>query len=199
MNLQILSRPLAGDPRFAEHAAIARDQIERLEKMLTDLLDFGRPLSLRPERVDLGDCIRKAVEDVRARADGHGASIDINGSRGIMLQADPARIAQALVNLLANAIDASAPGGRIEVAASEVRERGARRVLCEVRDQGAGIRPEHREAVFDPFFSTKEGGTGLGLAMVRKIAALHGGRVELESEVDRGTVARMVLPGDGAA
>jgi two-component system sensor histidine kinase HydH len=198
MNLQILSRPVAGDPRLAEHARIARDQVERLERMLTDLLDFGRPLELRLERVRLADVMARAKADVEARAEEREVAVAVTGPAGIEVEADPSRIAQVLVNLLANAIDASPRGGRVELEASERIDGDRRWVCCEVRDSGPGIRPEHHEAIFDPFFTTKEGGTGLGLSMVKKIAALHGGRVELESEPGRGTLMRLVLPGGAA-
>ena len=198
MNLQILSRPVAGDARLAEHARIARDQVERLERMLTDLLDFGRPLELRLERVRLADSMARAKADMEARAAERGVAVIAAGPTGIELEADPSRIAQVLVNLLANAIDASPRGGRVTIEASERILDGRRWVSCEVRDSGPGIRPEHHEAIFDPFFTTKEGGTGLGLSMVKKIAALHGGRVEVESEPGRGTVMRLVLPGGAA-
>jgi two-component system sensor histidine kinase AtoS len=199
MNLQILSKPLSGDERYAEHGRIALDQLERLERMLGDLLDFGRPLDLRVEEVKLADCMERAAGDVRARARAREIEITTAGADGISLAADPSRIAQALVNLLANAVDASPPGSRVELAGSEEFRDGARWVRCEVRDRGSGIRAEHREEIFNPFFTTKEGGTGLGLAMVRKIAALHGGRVELESRPEGGTVMRLVLPGEEAA
>ncbi len=196
MNLQILSKPLSGDERYAEHSRIALDQLERLERMLTDLLDFGRPLELRLENVKLEDCMARAVGDVRARAQARDIDLATASAASIELRADPFRIAQALVNLLTNAIDASPAGGRIELKGSEKLEGGSRWVYCEVRDRGTGIRPEHREEIFDPFFTTKEGGTGLGLAMVKKIAALHGGRVEMESELGSGTVMRLALPGE---
>ena len=194
MNLQILSRPVAGDPKLAEHARIALDQVDRLERMLTDLLAFGRPLHLEVERTELGRCVERALSDVRGRADEKGVELAAAGNGAVTVDADPARITQAIVNLLANAIDASPAGGRVEVGWSETRQDGLRFVTCEVRDRGTGIRPEHREEIFDPFFTTKEGGTGLGLATVKKIVSLHGGRIEVESEVGRGTVMRMVLP-----
>ena len=194
MNLEVLSRPLAGDPRYAEHARIARDQIDRLERMLTDLLEYGRPFALRPERVSLRECAERAAGDVFARAAERGVEIAIAGGEGIELVADPARVTQAIVNLLGNAIDASPEGGRVAVACFETSDAGGRWAACEVRDRGPGIPREHRDRIFAPFFTTKEGGTGLGLATARKIAALHGGKIEFESAPGEGTAMRLVLP-----
>jgi signal transduction histidine kinase len=196
MNLQILSRPLLGDPKLAEHARIARNQVERLERMLTDLLDYGRPMALKMERTDAAGCLDRALDDVRARAGDRGIELVSDGGGGIPVAADPDRITQALVNILANAIEASPPGSQVEARCSRSDPEGARAVRWEVTDHGVGIRPEHLEEIFDPFFTTKAGGTGLGLAMVKKIAALHGGRVEVVSEPGRGTAVRLVIPGE---
>ena len=196
MNLQILSKPLLGDPRFAEHARIARDQLDRLERMLTGLLDFGRPLHLEIQRIEVGRCVERALADIRARAEAKGIVLVTEGSGAIRIKADPDRITQALVNLLANAIDASPEGGRVQIGCSGSDLDGTRLVHIQVRDRGAGIRPEHQEEIFDPFFTTKEGGTGLGLATVKKIVTLHGGKVEVESGPGIGTVMKLVLPAE---
>ncbi len=193
MNLQILSRPVAGDPKLSEHARIARDQVDRLDKMLTDLLDYGRPLHLAIERTEIGRCVEQALSDMKARAGEKGVELTADAGGGIAVDVDPARITQALVNLLANAIDASPSGSRVEVGCSEAVKDGIRFLTCEVRDHGAGILPEHGEQIFDPFFTTKDGGTGLGLATGKKIVSLHGGRIAVDVDPARITQALVNL------
>src|SRR5207244_1606029 len=97
---------------------------------------------------------------------------------------------QALLNLLRNAAEAMRDGGRIEISG----QADATHVRLEIRDSGQGIAPEHLPKIFDPFFSTKEHGTGLGLALTRQIIVEHGGAIEVSSELSRGTTFIVRLP-----
>jgi len=112
------------------------------------------------------------------------------------LPGDPARLEQMVLNLAVNAMEAMGEGGRLTI----TTRRGAGAVEIEVRDTGPGIPAENLERIFKPFFSTKALGTGLGLPLVARVVAAHGGRVTVESEVGRGTAFHVTLPlaGDGA-
>jgi signal transduction histidine kinase len=94
------------------------------------------------------------------------------------------------VNLVRNAVEASPPGGDVEV---EARDGGGEAVI-EVRDRGPGLTPEAQASLFRPFFTTKERGTGLGLALAKKVADAHAGRLEVAARAGGGTVARLVVP-----
>jgi len=106
--------------------------------------------------------------------------------------ADPELLKTCLLNLLINAVDAMPDGG---VLSASVRAADAgRAVVVEVADEGHGMTPEQVRTAFEPYFSTKDTGLGLGLALTRKIVEDHGGSIALESEPGRGTTARITLP-----
>lgn len=184
------------DPAFIdEFCEVARQELERMQRLLDTTLELAHP---GPSRPDAGSA-RAAVEVAAVgRLLSHHAA-----RRGVRLQAEvpgelpplglPAdALRQVLLNLVQNAVDATAEGGLVTVIARPGR---AGEVELEVRDQGPGIPAELAERVFEPFFTTREGGVGgLGLAISRRIVEEAGGRVELESWPGAGTAIRLLLP-----
>lgn len=193
MNLQLLARRLAGEPPFDSHGRIALDGIRKLETMLDELLELGRPIEPKREPMDPAEAARRAAQAAEPHAAAKRVRIDVAAGDATRILADPDRIERAILNLILNAIDASPEGGMIQVRIGSAR---GREVTIEVLDSGAGIRPDHIEAVFDPFFTTKEKGTGLGLPIVRKIVQLHGGDVRIENRPEGGVRAALALPVD---
>ena len=108
---------------------------------------------------------------------------------------DYAQIEQVLLALISNAVEAMTEGGRISIRA---RSKGGDRLRLEVEDSGPGIRPDHLRRIFDLFFTTKSSGTGMGLAVARKIVERHGGTITVESEVGKGTQFTIELPSSHA-
>ena len=111
------------------------------------------------------------------------------------VSADPDQLKQIVLNLLLNAIETSAAGGRVvlDVHGGTLADTGSA-VVLEVRDRGPGIPAEQLEHIFHPFYTTKETGTGLGLALVHQMVVDHGGEIAVESTVGEGTVFRVTLP-----
>ena len=183
--------------------AAARDideEITRLNRIVTEVLDFARPIKFDLGPADLNALARDAVHAAEAAA----------GCSGIRLTLDPeiragnldaARLRQALVNIIGNAIqavgDAGAPvdGQSIRVRTTRLDDR---RAAITVTDKGSGIPPEDLPRIFDPFFTTRRTGTGIGLAISRNIIEGLGGRIVVASERDRGTEVRIELPLDAA-
>jgi signal transduction histidine kinase len=133
------------------------------------------------------------VEATRAEGSGRGVELITRGfDRHLAALVDGQRLRQAITNVVRNALEAveRRPGPRVEVC---LYPRGAAAVV-EVADNGSGIAPEHREKLFLPFFTTKPTGTGLGMAIVKKIMDLHGGEIEIDSAPGRGTTVRLVIP-----
>jgi signal transduction histidine kinase len=169
-------------------------QVEILRDIATEFSAFARPPGA-PEPLDLAAVVRDVVRPyegvlptgVRLQVDLDGSAATVHGDRRLL--------ERALVNLIENALQAVGEKGDVEVRLA----RGAERVEVVVEDTGPGISPEVRERAFEPFFSTKTGGSGLGLALVKKIAEDHGGDVALESPPDGGTRARLWLPSGPAA
>lgn len=193
MNLQALRRQVEGDAVHQELADIAFSQVDRIARMLTELLDFGKPVELDRKPDDLQRVLDEAMATCRPSA----AERQISFRRKFPAELPPVRIdgsrmQQVFVNLLRNAIEASPPGGEAQVVVRPNRD--ADEIVVEIVDAGSGIAPEAAERIFEPFFSTKEHGTGLGLANVRKIVELHDGRVEAENRPEGGAVFRVHLP-----
>jgi signal transduction histidine kinase len=192
---QILERSLPRDsrPESAELAEMIRAEVTRLGGVVNDLLTLarGRPLAL--EVGVLSEPIFRAVEFVAPQARERGIRIVRSHPPGeARLPCDAELIYQVAVNLLVNAIQALGHGGCIEVRVLEEKNGMGG---FEVRDDGPGIPEELRERIFEPFVSRREGGVGLGLTFVKRVAHDHRGSVLLRSESGPGTCIQVWLPG----
>lgn len=166
-------------------------EISRLNRLVGDFLSFGKPMRLHPRACALDELVREvaAVVDHKAKDQGIAVVIETEGSLPALV-ADPELLKTCLLNLMINAVDAMPKGGLLTVAV----RRDADTLVTTVTDNGDGMSPEEIRSAFEPYFSTKEAGVGLGLALTRKIVGDHGGSVELESTPGRGTTARIRLP-----
>jgi signal transduction histidine kinase len=199
LNLQGLQQMLPEDPAAGEAAGIALEQARRLEDMLSDLLHFGRPLELRRRPVYLQAMAKEILPLVQQEAQEKGVSFRVQDGLGQEeLWVDPELLARALTNLLTNAVQWSPPGATVHLAGARVS--GASEWFSlSVEDEGPGVPPERRERLFRPFFTTRPGGTGLGLANVRKIVEHHGGTVFLDAAANGGARFTLHLPFRGEA
>ncbi|MEO8197104.1 MAG: ATP-binding protein [Thermoanaerobaculia bacterium] len=172
-------------------------ELKRVNVILYRLLEAGRPAPLRLARTDLGKLLDETSELLRPSLRRQKVDLVTEAAAGLPgLQIDPAKIRQVLVNLIQNAAEAisSTPeqGGRIAIRASGFPAEAA--VVVAVEDNGPGIPPEQLATVFEPFFTTKFTGTGLGLAISKSLVEQHGGRIEVTSEVGKGTSFLIILP-----
>lgn len=158
------------------NAVAIENALGDVNRVLTDLLVFSRDLRLNLYEHDLAKLITESVEQCRTDAEEHGVKLHADCPRDLNASLDKLKITQALVNLLRNAIEISPRGGRVVIAASADEEH----VTVTVSDQGPGVSDEDREAIFAPFFTTKEHGTGLGLSIARVFVEAHGGRIFVE-------------------
>ena len=174
----------ARDPVAKELGEIISSEVDRTNLLVTRFLDFARPLEPRREMVLLHDVIDRAA--------GHaGVEIVRDYSRDIPpIPIDPALIEQVFINLLSNAAQASKAGDPITVSTKLTDHC----VEAAVSDRGAGIPKEKLETIFNPFFTTKQNGVGLGLAIVSKIIDGHGGKMTVDSEPGKGATFRIRLP-----
>lgn len=179
-----------------ELAGFISTEVDRTNALVTRFLDFARPLALRLEKTEIGEVIDEAVAQVEKHAPPLDVSIYKNYSPDIpAFLMDRQLIERVLYNLLLNAAQASPPQGSITV---KTRQAGdtveGSTVEIDVIDRGTGIAPKDRESIFNPFFTTKSSGVGLGLAIVSKIIDEHGGQITVESEPGAGSVFRVFLP-----
>lgn len=177
---QYLRHSLKDRPEEQEYAQVMAREVDRINRVVTDLLTYARPMRVDLLPVDLPELVHHTLRLVAADADAKQVTLTpqlADGLGAVML--DGNQITQALLNLLLNSIRAVSMAGRIDIGAG--MEEGGRRLRLWVEDDGPGISPAHQEKVLDPFFTTRHKGTGLGLAIVQKIAENHQGRVQIES------------------
>jgi two-component system sensor histidine kinase PilS (NtrC family) len=187
------ANPQASDDDRALMTIVHRE-IQRLNVLIGDLLDYANPRNKQPVDFDLASLIDETVQV--ARGDQNFADVELTAEvadKPLPIFADPAKIRQVVWNLIRNAADAASNGGKhVRV---EVRRNGAEGAAITVADDGPGI-PEHMVTrIFDPFVTTKQKGTGLGLATCHAIVAEHGGRIDVETEVGKGTKMIVTVPG----
>jgi len=191
---------LTDRPRERTVIARAMQEMERLENLIHSLLDFASPASPgRKKAVSLEQEVQKTLFLINKRCRGQGVRVEVKTfPESVPVTVDPDQFRQALLNILLNAIDAMGEGGRLSIqvlpvsGGESLAEGPCMRVL--VRDTGAGIAKEDLPYIFDPFFSRKAGGVGLGLSIVHSIVEEHGGRIHVESEPGSGTTFIMDFP-----
>jgi signal transduction histidine kinase len=168
-------------------------EISRLNRLVGDFLSFGKPMRMDPRPCAVEQVLGEVASLVRPKAKDQGIELELRSEETLpRLVADPELLKTCFLNLMINALDAMPDGGLLKVA---VQRNGAGdAVEVSVSDTGRGMSAEDARAAFEPYFSTKDTGIGLGLALTRKIVADHGGSIALDSAPGRGTTARIVLP-----
>jgi two-component system sensor histidine kinase HydH len=174
-----------------EMAGFISSEVDRTNSLVTRFLDFARPLAVRLEKTDLTQVIDQAVSDVEKHQPPFDVTIYKNYSPEIPpFFLDGELMERVMYNLVLNAAQASPPSASITVKTRQIDGM----VEIAVIDRGAGIQPKLIENIFNPFYTTKSGGVGLGLAIVSKIVDEHGGSISVESEPGEGSVFRVYLP-----
>jgi len=189
---EMLTKYVAADNELArEMAGFIACEVDRTNSLVTRFLEFARPLKLKPAVVDITEVLDRAVALVERDAPRYHVTFYKNYSPDLApFPLDAELMERVFYNLLLNAAQASAEEGAITVKTRAVD--GTAEVA--VIDRGPGVDPKIMEQIFNPFFTTKPDGVGLGLAIVSKIVDEHGGRITVESEPAKGTVFRVYLP-----
>lgn len=175
---------------------ILSDEINRLESIVRNILEFSRPPLLKPRPCSVLQVIDKTLEIQRPWLETKKIHVVEHHAAGLpQVMADAEQLRQVFVNLLDNASEAMPEGGEISIStAVEVGANGATAVVARVRDTGQGIPEDVRSRLFEPFFTTKEQGTGLGLCIAANIMAEHGGQLAVESSTGGGTTFAIRIP-----
>jgi two-component system, sporulation sensor kinase E len=177
--------------KIEQYLAVAKGEINRLDYIVTQFLQAIRPAAPQLKPASLNEVVERTLELLRPELDNRALSVKVRlGPHLPLAPIDPTQIQQALVNLIKNAMQAMTKGGTLTLQTGE----GADGVWASVTDTGGGIPQEQINRIFEPFYTTKKKGTGLGLMIVQRIVRAHGGRIDLESFVGRGTTFRLWLP-----
>jgi signal transduction histidine kinase len=197
--VQLLKRG-ASDEKSRERLGVICSEVTRMEGILRDYLSFSRPLEdLKPQQVELGALADDVCSVLEARAEVAGISLRRSGGAARVL-GDPRRLKEALLNFVSNAIEATPRLGAVEVEiAMEISVDGENDARIEIRDTGKGMSTEELARVGTPFFTTREGGTGLGVVLARAVIEQHGGDVTYASDAGRGTRVTVRLPAKPAS
>jgi len=194
MGVQRLQRefaPLEGAEEFHHLCTVIRGEVARLNAIVQDFLQLARLPALQREPIAVAILLREVAALMKAEAQAHTVHLTLQVPEGLpTLIADPQQLKQALINLLLNAIQATPPRGAVQVTAAAEAE--ALRIA--VIDSGRGIAPDLMERIFDPYFTTKPQGTGLGLPIALRIIEAHGGTLDVKSTLGRGTTVEVCLP-----
>jgi signal transduction histidine kinase len=192
VHLELLRNKL-GDPNAPglRHLEVIDAEIRRLDRVVQTLVDFSRPVELQLHEQDLraviGDLLALATEELSTR---NVILIDHMPKHAVMANVDADLLKQAALNVIENGAQAMPEGGKLEV----ILEIDRKSAIIRIADEGVGIPDEIRDRIFDLYFTTKSGGSGIGLAMTYRILQLHHGGIEVQSREDRGTEFRLRLP-----
>ena len=189
---EMLGKNLPADNEVArEVAGFISTEVDRTNLLVTRFLDFSRPMQLRLAPGDLTKVLDSAVANLDHNSPHYDVTVYKNYAPEIgPMQLDADLMERVFFNLLLNAAQATPAGGAITIKTRRVGDTAEVSII----DRGGGIDPKHMENIFNPFFTTKPDGVGLGLAIVSKIVDEHGGKMAVESEPEKGSVFRVYLP-----
>jgi two-component system sensor histidine kinase PilS (NtrC family) len=194
-SVEVLKSLPGADAETRQLVDIAVREVDRLDRLISDLLDYARPRTEERQPLDLGEVtteIGKAIEHERRDRD---INVVVDAEPGVGIDGASGQIRQVLWNLIRNAIDAMPSGGTLRMASSlEELSGGQREAVLTVSDTGVGIPKEDLDRIFEPFFSTKPNGTGLGLATVARIVEDHRGNIDMHSDRGQGTTFTLRFP-----
>ena len=174
----------AGNPDDEETADIMIAETERLNRVIGQLIEFARPLTLKTEKTALSGLVMQSVKLIEVEARKNGVQVDARVPEDLpAVEIDPDKIKQVLLNIFLNALAAMPDGGRLSVGISQTQ--AGQEVL--ISDTGSGIEKNDLPRIYDPYFTSKPAGTGLGLAVVQKIMEAHGAFLNIESQAGAGT------------
>lgn len=194
----LLNRDLDQDDKRRETLGNIINALARLNRIVTNLLEYSRPINTQFRKVILQDILNEAVNFIEIELERTDKYITIkkflHQDSPIYIYADPEKIQQIVLNLCLNAAQAMTDGKTLTVSCSKPLEKNKKFVRFSIADTGAGIEKNRIKKIFDPFHTSKENGTGLGLAIVKKIVDHHSGYIHVKSKIHVGTTVDVFLP-----
>jgi two-component system sensor histidine kinase HydH len=180
-------------PRDQQTATIMIQEVDRLNRVVSQLLEFARPIIIKPQPTNLIALIDDSIKLIENQAAEKGIVIESSSSiQAGNIMVDPDRLNQVLLNIYLNAIESMADGGELQIEISSKSETGG--IDIKISDTGCGIIAEDLTKIFDPYYTTKSSGTGLGLAIAHNIIEAIGGQIQVESQPAQGTTFKIRIP-----
>lgn len=195
MNLQILSKNIILNGNDRKRLQISKNEIDRLENILEGLLNYAKPLSLKLSLTNINYIVCACIELLEIKF--HRKSIDykiIVDNSLKEIPSDKGKLEQIIINLLLNSLDSVEDFGKITIQTSKKTQKNKPYAMIRVEDDGKGVSKELLPHIFEPFYTTKTNGTGLGLANVKQIVTAHHGHIKVFNLKDKGTVFEVLLP-----
>ena len=195
--LDTLEAGVANADQEHELKDLLRSQVRRLANLMQDLLDYGRPPRLKRTRAPVCEAVQRAVKSCQSLAAQSGVALALDLGEGLPeIDADFSRLEQVFENLLANALQHAPRGSTVRLTARAAAGPSPG-ITCTVEDDGPGLAPSDVERVFEPFFSRRKGGTGMGLAIAHRFVEAHGGSITASNRPGTGAVFTVLLPAAG--
>jgi len=198
VRLHSMKRTLVRGSSEHEDATVIDQEIQRLDRIVRDVLHFARPAEPQPVVLTAGSLLSRVQGLLSSQLEKASIRLQLASSPTLWIRVDPEQIEQVLINLIQNAAESIERSGTITLRARgtlmPLAGHATSVAILEVIDTGKGIPRKVQERLFDPFFTTKEAGTGLGLSIAARIVEKHGGALQYQSEVNRGTTFGIVLP-----
>ena len=189
--VEIMTDPSVSATDKKEFTEIASKEIKRVDGTIKEFLDFARPKELNFEKVDMHDLLSVGVRQMESQLTKSALKLEPDIQKDIFVYGDREKIHQVFLNLILNAADASDSGKSIHLTLKRTDEH---RIQMTVRDNGPGMDEIQSQRMFEPFYTTKSSGTGLGMAIVKAIVEKHNGRIHVNSEFGHGTEVVVELP-----
>jgi signal transduction histidine kinase len=218
LTASLIKRKMHEQPAHTVQLESIQSEVRKLNKIVTDCLEYVRPVKVSPEKVNLRSLLEESLGNALSTVDRDGIEIAKDYQETPAVPIDYAQMKQVFVNIMVNALQALGESGRIQIACGpsiffqrtastlhgKVSEKNLSRQVdlapfawVRIEDNGQGIPDEVLSKIFYPFFTTKEKGSGIGLAIAQKIVDSHHGSIDVESEVGEGTVFTIKLPLQG--
>jgi PAS domain S-box-containing protein len=193
MGVDALEKEIGEDRPKREILGEINYGINILRQIIDQLSDYSRPINLQYAPLSIGDLVRHALRMLSHKLENVAVYTELEREEG-EISVDPIKMGEVVVNLISNALEAMPAGGELRICSTFAESEGAKCLKLSISDSGCGIPDEHIEFIYEPFFTTKTRGTGLGLPICKKIVDAHNGRMNIKSKRNEGTTVEIMLP-----
>lgn len=182
--------PQDNEKEYSEITHLLRNEVNRINKIITQFLNYAKPLDINPQQVEINSYLNEVYKLFETQAKQRSVYFNLKGNDKFNVHIDADLIRQALLNIITNAFDAVKENGVVSIGYYKQKKD----LVIEISDDGIGISPEHQKKIFDLYYTTKKDGNGLGLSITQKIISQHKGSITLQSKVNNGTTFKIILP-----